>query len=102
VDAFTRGTKEEFYVVVSRLVPYKRVDAVVEAVRGMPARELVVIGDGPQRAAIEARRPANVRLLGHAPHESLSTTCAVPGPSCSRARRISASRPSRRWPAGRR
>lgn len=70
VDAFTPGgTKEGFYVVVSRLVPYKRVDAVVEAFRGMPARELVVIGDGPQRAAIEARRPANVRLLGHAPHE---------------------------------
>ena len=70
VEAFTpAGPKESFYVVVSRLVPYKRVDAIVEAFRGMPGRELVVIGDGPQRAAIEASRPPNVRLLGHAPHE---------------------------------
>ena len=70
--AFTPGgPKEDFYVVVSRLVPYKRVDAVVEAFRAMPGRRLVVIGDGPQRAAIEARRPANVRLLGHAPHEAV-------------------------------
>ena len=70
VDAFTpAGAREGFYVVVSRLVPYKRVDAIVEAFRGMPGRELVVIGDGPQRAAIEATRPPNVRLLGHAPHE---------------------------------
>jgi hypothetical protein len=70
VDSFTpAGRKEGFYVVVSRLVPYKRVDAVVEAFRGMPGRELVVIGDGPQRAAIEARRPPNVRLLGHALHD---------------------------------
>lgn len=72
VAAFTPGgPKEDFYVVVSRLVPYKRVDAVVEAFRAMPGRRLVVIGDGPQRAAIEARRPANVRLLGHAPHEAV-------------------------------
>jgi glycosyltransferase involved in cell wall biosynthesis len=70
VEAFTpAGPKESFYVVVSRLVPYKRVDAIVEAFRGMPGRELVVIGDGPQRAAIEASRPPNVRLLGHAPRE---------------------------------
>jgi glycosyltransferase involved in cell wall biosynthesis len=72
VDAFTPGgTREGFYVVVSRLVPYKRVDAIVEAFRGMPGRELVVIGDGPQRATIEASRPPNVRLLGHAPHEAV-------------------------------
>ncbi len=68
VERFAFGErKEEFYVVVSRLVPYKRVDAVVEAFRRMPGRQLVVIGDGPQRAAIASDLPANVRLLGHAP-----------------------------------
>jgi len=69
VDAFTlRMEKDPFYVVVSRLTPYKRVDAVVEAFRRMPSRKLVVIGEGPQRAAIERGAPPNVRLLGHAPH----------------------------------
>lgn len=72
VDAFTpAGAKEDFYVVVSRLTPYKRVDAVVEAFRAMPQRRLVVIGDGPQHAAIAAARPANVQLLGHAPHATV-------------------------------
>jgi glycosyltransferase involved in cell wall biosynthesis len=67
VDAFAlRQSKDDFYVVVSRLVPYKRVDVVVEAFRRMPDRELVVIGDGPQFTAIARTRPANVHLLGHA------------------------------------
>jgi glycosyltransferase involved in cell wall biosynthesis len=70
VEAFTpRDAKDAFYVVVSRLVPYKRVDAVVEAFRRMPGRELVVIGEGPQRAMLEQGKPANVQLLGHASHE---------------------------------
>ena len=69
VDAFTlRAEKEPFYVVLGRLVPYKRTDAVVEAFRRMPSRRLVVIGDGPQRAAIARDLPPNVTLLGHAPH----------------------------------
>jgi len=52
------------YVTVSRLVPYKRIDVIVEAFRALPASELVVIGDGPERARIEAIAPPNVRLLG--------------------------------------
>lgn len=72
VDAFTlRTDKEPFYVVVGRLTPYKRVDAVVEAFRRMPTRKLVVIGEGPQRAAIERDLPPNVSLLGHAPHAAV-------------------------------
>lgn len=42
------------YVVVSRLVPYKRIDLVVEAFRRMPERVLHVAGDGPERERIVA------------------------------------------------
>jgi glycosyltransferase involved in cell wall biosynthesis len=44
-------------------VPYKRVDLVVEAFNrtGLP---LVVIGDGPERARLEALAGPNVSLLG--------------------------------------
>ena len=52
------------YVTVSHLVPYKRVDLIVEAFRLLPERELLVIGDGPERARIEAIATSNTRLLG--------------------------------------
>src|SRR6478736_6363314 len=38
-----------------RLLPYKNVDVVVEAVRRTPGARLVVVGDGPERAALEHR-----------------------------------------------
>ena len=51
------------YVSLCRLVPYKRVDLVVEAFNrtGLP---LLVIGDGPERARLEAMARPNVRFLG--------------------------------------
>jgi len=52
------------YVTVSQLVPYKRVDLLVDAFRMLPERELRVIGEGPERARVEARAPRNVRFLG--------------------------------------
>ncbi len=54
----------EYYISVSRLVPYKRIDAIVEAFRRLPHQRLVVIGDGPQRRALAAHCPANVELTG--------------------------------------
>ena len=52
------------YVTVSRLVPYKRIDLIVAAFQLLPDRELVVIGDGPERGRIAAAAGPNVRLLG--------------------------------------
>ena len=51
------------YVSVCRLVPYKRVDLVVQAFNrtGLP---LVVIGDGPERQRLEAMAGPSVRILG--------------------------------------
>ena len=53
-----------YYVTVSQLVPYKRVDLIVDAFRELPGRELIVIGEGPERAKIAAIAPRNVRMLG--------------------------------------
>ena len=61
--------KEDFYVTVSRLVSYKRVDLIVDAFRSMPQRKLVVIGSGPDFDAIRKRCPANVELMGWQPDE---------------------------------
>ena len=47
IHAFTQvDIKESFYLTASRLVPYKRIDLIVEAFSKMPDRRLVVIGDG--------------------------------------------------------
>ena len=41
--------KEEYYLTASRLVPYKRIDLIVEAFSLMPDCKLVVVGEGPER-----------------------------------------------------
>lgn len=61
--------KEDFYVTVSRLVSYKRIDLIVDAFAAMPQRKLVVIGDGPEAAELKRRCPVNVSLLGWQPDE---------------------------------
>jgi glycosyltransferase involved in cell wall biosynthesis len=59
--------RADFYLTVSRLVPYKRVNLLVEAFRRRPDARLVVIGDGPERRRLEAAAPANVTFLGYQP-----------------------------------
>jgi glycosyltransferase involved in cell wall biosynthesis len=55
LESFTmRREKGDHFLVASRLVPYKRVDLVVEAFRRMPSRRLVVVGDGPEEAKVRA------------------------------------------------
>jgi glycosyltransferase involved in cell wall biosynthesis len=57
--------KEDYYITVSRLVPYKRIDLIVEAFRAMPEKSLVVIGDGPMYSALAKTAPANVQVEGY-------------------------------------
>ncbi len=57
--------KEGFYLTASRMVPYKRIDLIVEAFRAMPDKTLVVIGDGPEMAKIRAKAGPNVTLMGY-------------------------------------
>ena len=55
--------KENFYLTVSHLVPYKRVDLIVEAFSYLPHLHLVVVGDGPEWKKIKAKSGKNVELL---------------------------------------
>jgi glycosyltransferase involved in cell wall biosynthesis len=63
--------KQEFYLTASRLVPYKRVDLIVEAFSQMRDRQLIVIGDGEQMAKIQAKASSNIKFLGHLESEKL-------------------------------
>jgi glycosyltransferase involved in cell wall biosynthesis len=66
VDDFTMGEASDHYLVVSRLVPYKRVDVAIEAANRTGAR-LRVVGDGPQYKELKALAGPTVELLGNVP-----------------------------------
>jgi len=57
------GLDPGFRLTVSRLLPYKNVDVVLEVARQDPSRQLVVVGEGPLRSALEAAAPSNVVFL---------------------------------------
>jgi glycosyltransferase involved in cell wall biosynthesis len=65
----------DHFLVVSRLVPYKRIDLAVDAFTelGWP---LVVAGTGRAARALEARAGPNVRFLGRVPDEDMGPLMA--------------------------
>jgi glycosyltransferase involved in cell wall biosynthesis len=68
-----RPTKGDAYVIASRLVPYKRVDLVAEAFRGMPDRKLIIAGDGAEMPKVRAAAgdAPNITILGRVPQPEL-------------------------------
>ena len=72
VSGFVVGQqKEDFYLTASRMVPYKKMDLIVEAFNEMPDKRLVVIGDGPDMKKVRGKAGANVELLGYQSFEVL-------------------------------
>lgn len=61
---YPRKPKEDYYITVGRLEPYKRMDLLVEAFRGLPSR-LVVVGGGTQMEALQGMAPKNVEFVGY-------------------------------------
>ncbi|MBX2863558.1 MAG: glycosyltransferase family 4 protein [Leptolyngbyaceae cyanobacterium MAG.088] len=60
--------RENFYLTVSRFVPYKRVDLTVQAFNQLEL-PLVVIGDGSDWKRITAMAGDQIQLLGHQPDD---------------------------------
>lgn len=58
-----RVPRDDSYLVVSALVPYKRIDQAVAACTES-GRHLNIIGEGPERARLEAMAGPTVRFLG--------------------------------------
>ncbi|WP_461207112.1 glycosyltransferase [Clostridium sp. DL1XJH146] len=59
----TSETVEDYFLIVSRLVSYKRIDIAVEAFNelGLP---LIIIGDGPEKKKLEMLSKDNIKFLG--------------------------------------
>ncbi|HAT4981981.1 TPA: glycosyltransferase family 4 protein [Serratia marcescens] len=57
--------KDDYYFTASRMVPYKRMDLIVEAFSHMPDKKLVVVGDGSEMRKVKSKASSNVEILGY-------------------------------------
>lgn len=57
---------DDYYLVLSRLMPYKRIDLAIEACKRMN-RRLIIIGDGPDRARLEKLADDRIEFFGRQP-----------------------------------
>lgn len=69
-----KDLQKPFVVTAGRLVPWKNIDGVIDAMNRVPDLALVVAGDGPERAKLEERARAlgdRVIFTGQLPHAEL-------------------------------
>ncbi len=64
------GPAEEYFLIVSALVPYKRLDVAVE-VFNRSGRELRIVGGGPDLPRLKRSARPNIRFLGSLPPRDL-------------------------------
>jgi glycosyltransferase involved in cell wall biosynthesis len=67
----------DYDLIVSALVPYKRIELALEAYRGS-GRRLLIAGAGPEAARLAAAAPAEARFLGHVSDEALRELSRLP------------------------
>ena len=60
----------DYYFIVSRLIPYKRIDLAVQALSRL-GRRLIVAGDGRDRAQLEAMAGPTVQFKGRLPWDEV-------------------------------
>jgi glycosyltransferase involved in cell wall biosynthesis len=65
------GLEPGFVLCVSRLLPYKNLDAVVRAFAQLPDERLVLVGSGPEDATLRNLAGGNVTLVGAVSDEQL-------------------------------
>jgi glycosyltransferase involved in cell wall biosynthesis len=69
VKAFSpTSSHEDFFLIVSALTPFKRIDLAIEAFNKL-GRRLVIIGDGAQRKVLESLAKENIEFLGRKPDD---------------------------------
>ncbi len=76
IDRFQAGNqRDDYYVTVSALVPYKRVDLVIQAFNSL-GRRLIVIGSGPERGRLQRRARSNISFTGWIPDAQVAAQLA--------------------------
>lgn len=67
---------KDYYLVVCRLEPYKKVDLVIEAFNNMPGKQLVVVGKGSMEKQLKEAAGSNIRFLDSLDARSLAKVYA--------------------------
>ncbi len=62
---------DDYYLVLTRLVPYKRIDIAIEACKRLN-RRLLIVGDGPDRARLEKLAGPRTEFLGRQPDQQVA------------------------------
>jgi glycosyltransferase involved in cell wall biosynthesis len=65
------GIEPGYFLCIARLLPYKNVRAIVEAVQLIPGARLVVVGEGPERNPLQAIAGPHVHFTGAIEDEHL-------------------------------
>lgn len=66
LDQFSIGKPEDFYLTLGQLVPYKRIDLLVDAFNEMPGKKLAIVGSGPLEKTLRKRAGKNIEFAGWA------------------------------------
>lgn len=66
------GEREDFFLVVSALVPYKRIDLAVDTF-AQNGRRLIVVGDGPEYSRLTRRAGPNIQFAGKVPYAEIQS-----------------------------
>ena len=61
---------DDYYLAVSSLVPYKRMDIALEAFKGLGLK-LIVVGTGPEEEKLKGMASKNITFLGHLPDDEI-------------------------------
>ncbi|MCE9596397.1 MAG: glycosyltransferase [Spirochaetia bacterium] len=68
-----KSQREDFFLVVSALVPYKRIDLALDAFKHLgPDFKLKIVGKGPELKRLKTQAPTNVEFLGSVSREEIS------------------------------
>lgn len=67
------GLPNDYFLVVSRLVPYKKIDLIIRAFNAKPSLPLVIIGTGSEKARLRGIAHSNTRFLGFVSDSELTS-----------------------------
>lgn len=70
VEKYVWREPEDYYLIVSELVAYKRIDTAVRAF-AKSGRRLRIVGDGPEYSALRRMAQGNIEFCGRVPDEEL-------------------------------
>lgn len=64
ISLTSSNRRESYFLVLSALVPYKRIDLVIETFRQIPEEKLIIVGTGPELKRLKKMASPNVEFKG--------------------------------------